>query len=213
MSADPALRVLLTLILVCLLLLVAQGFGMGRGEGQGPYRVSVIKSGKPWLMRVNTDTGQVERLQLKARDPRWVALGEMEIDLADLEEGAAAGTESDEGPAGSFAPRPRAADAPLEVAPEAELEALVEALQPDNPREIRAWAAGILGSYAAEAPERSVPVLIGALDDPDPAVVVAAARSLGRSGDPGALPALRRLEGHSDAEVQTAAREAVANLE
>jgi hypothetical protein len=203
MGTDPALRVLLALILVCLLLLLGRGFGAG-GGGEGPYRVSVIKAGKPWLMRVNTETGQVDRLNLKAAS-QWEPLGEAALDLAELEKLEEEKAEEPGAATGSSTP-----DAPLEISDDSELDALLEALGPGNPGEIRAWAAGLLGRYAAEAPERSLPALIVALADPDAAVVAAAARSLGRSDRPEALSALRSLEAHPDARVQEAAREALA---
>lgn len=210
MNNDPALRVLLGLILLCLLVLIAQGFGLG-SSAEGPYRVSVIKSKTPWLMRFNTVTGQVEQYQMRG-ERHWVTLGEREPEVAGMEgrdeeletPGAAAE------PA-ARAPRPRRAASPAPEAPAGpgdELAALVQAVQPDNPREIRAWAAGLLGNYVGEAPDTAVPALIRALGDPDSAVVAAAARSLGRSRQPEALQALKKLESHPDAAVKAAAREA-----
>lgn len=210
MSHDPALRVLLGLILACLVLLVAQGFGLGAGAGQGPYRISVIKSKTPWLMRVNTDTGLVEQFEIKG-DRRWVTLGERELELGEME----GGEEDIEAPFAETEPaprRPKAAphEAPQADAPQGELDALVDAVKPGNPREIRSWAANLLGSYVAEAPDKAVPALVGALGDPDGEVVVAAAHSLSGSRSPAALAALRKLEGHPDAQVQAAARKALA---
>ena len=213
MSHDPALRVLLGLILICLLLLVAQGFGLGPGAGEGPYRISVIKAKTPWLMRINTVTGRVEQFEFKG-ERRWVTLGEREreLELGELEagEGELDGPFAEAGTGRPTPPRPgaRPRPAPGSPAPRNELAALVEALGPDNPREIRTWAVRLLGGYVAEAPDTAVPALIGVLGDPDGEVVAGAARSLGASPD--ARSALRELRSHPDARVQAAAREALA---
>jgi hypothetical protein len=215
---DRALHVLLGLILVCLVLLVAQGFGLGvrAGEDQGSYRVNLIKAKPTWLMRVDTVTGRVEKLEIPDGE-RWVTLGEPEPDLAGI-----GGEGLDQPPPLAEAPpepaRRMAVPRPPQPAPtpapaQTEVTALVAALGPDNPREIRTWAAGLLGSYVAEAPETSRPALIEALGDPDASVVVAAARALGRSRDPESLAALESLASHPDAKVRAAAREAIASHE
>ncbi len=213
MNTDPALRLLLGLILLCLLVLVAQGFGLfaGAGAADGPYRISMINSKPPWLMRFNATTGQVEQLELRG-EGRWVTLGERELDLSESE----GGEEALDEPFAAVEPsptRPPVGPPPSPAAAPPELTALLEAVQPGNPREIRIWAASLLGSYVAKAPDTSIPALIEALNDPDPELVLAATRSLGASRHPDVLPALKQLESHPSGEVQAAAREAVAARE
>lgn len=215
MNTDPALRVLLGLILLCLLLLVAQGFGLGAGGGAGDrYRISLIKSKPPWLMRVNSATGEVEQLELRdgRRDGRWVTLGQRELEEEGgeqvLDEPFATAPPAPKPTATPPAPAPSSAPPP--AAAPSDLSALVEAIQPGNPREIRIWAASLLGGYVAQEPDTSIPVLVQALGDPDPGLVLAATRSLGASQHPDALLALEKLASHPDPAVQAAAREAVA---
>lgn len=77
------------------------------------------------------------------------------------------------------------------------------------PPEMRAFAAEQLGKMKSEG---TLPALIEALDDPEPAVVVAAIWALELAGDPKAIPALEKLESHEDPEVRSAAQQVIEAL-
>ena len=84
----------------------------------------------------------------------------------------------------------------------------VLAIEKGELAEAAARALGETGRPEAEAP------LIGALDDPDPAVALAAAVALGRSGSAAAVAPLRQLEIASpDAAHRRAARQAIAEIQ
>jgi hypothetical protein len=226
MNDDTTLRAILALILACLVVLVIQSFRSGGEGGQGPYRISIIKSrSEPWLMRVNTETGQVEQFMMRG-DRRWVTLGDVPAGIDDFED---TGEEMDDSGIDGAAleeeaapPPPQRAETPAPPAPptpapavaapalaeqadtQADLDALVHAIEPGNPREIRVWAAGLLGTYLPDAPADTMAALTGVLDDSDPRVVAAAARSLGRSAHPDARAALKALRDHPDADVRAA---------
>lgn len=234
MQVDSSVRILLALILVCLVVLVFQGFG---GEYADRYKVSVIKSSSPWLMRVDTATGRVDEFRLKG-DRVWTTLRETAGDSAQADaageeaEGAqpavAKATPAPPPPARPpVAPAPKAKPVrpgpPVEAAapgPEA-LERPPEPITVDAQTEVEALTQALSKSNPPEVrawaasqlgsfdASRSVPVLVETLKDGDATVVVAAIQALRATGSPEALGAIRGLVDHPDAGVQQAARQAV----
>ncbi len=92
----------------------------------------------------------------------------------------------------------------------ASLGQIVARLQGDSDARVRAAAARRLGSRTTYAATRA---LLGALRDPDAAVVSEALEALAASGDPTLAGEIRAaLEGHSDAKLRGAAESAVARL-
>lgn len=87
---------------------------------------------------------------------------------------------------------------------------LIRLLKGSSQFRVRVQAAISLGGAADDADV--VDALSEALSDAHPAVRAAAAHSLGRIGNPSALPALKRAESDPEAPVKTAARAAVAKL-
>ena len=77
------------------------------------------------------------------------------------------------------------------------------------PAEIRVFAATQLATISSK---ETLPALIEALDDPDPAVVVAAIRALELNGDPNAIPELKKLLSHEDDEVRSASQQVIEAL-
>ncbi len=220
MHSDPIQRLLLALILVALVVIAAQGglrpaaaptaggvAAAPGGDSPGRYRVTFGKGRNPSLLRVDSATGRVEELMLKG-SREWVVLGGSE---------ASGGADADPEEEGPAAAQPGVAReerrGPVAVDADSELAALGEALGPGNPREMRLWAARVLGTYRDEQADAAVPLLAGVLEDGDRDVVIAAVRSLGSSTSERALPAVEPLVEHPDPDVQAAAREAVAALQ
>lgn len=218
MQGDSSIRILLALILVCLVVLVFQGFG---GDRSGRYKVSVIKSSSPWLMRVDTATGRVHQFRVKG-DRVWRELVGRPKAKTEAAKPTAEAEKKPEKPAApeartepapepaatepAAAPPPPRRAAPVQMQPENQIEALAQAMAADNPQEIRVWAASQLGSFEAS---KAVPILVDTLDDGDAAVVVAAIQALQATGDEAAIEAIRGLLDHPDSAVKDAAREAV----
>lgn len=72
MQADPYTRAVLTVIAVALVLLVVRGFGSESAEGAGRYRVLNVRLGRgPAVLRVDSETGDVWRLQGQAGEVAW----------------------------------------------------------------------------------------------------------------------------------------------
>ena len=88
---------------------------------------------------------------------------------------------------------------------------LIKLLQGSSQFRVRAQAAISLG--AVEGSPAALGALTDALADAHPAVRAAAANSLGRVGNSGALMALRRLERDPEEPVRSAASTAIAKLE
>jgi HEAT repeat protein len=86
---------------------------------------------------------------------------------------------------------------------------LLEAVK-DKSIDIRASAAGCLGSYKNP---QVLPTLVKLLaSDPDPKVRAIAAESLGDTGDPAAIPPLKKAGKDKSADVRKAASKALARL-
>jgi len=90
-------------------------------------------------------------------------------------------------------------------------EYMVRLLTTSSSFRVRAQAALALGDMSAEPDV--IEALIGALDDGESSVRVAAANSLGRLGDPSALPALRATSTQGDAVFTRSVRMAIRDLE
>jgi hypothetical protein len=79
----------------------------------------------------------------------------------------------------------------------------------DLPATMRVFAAEQLGKIKSE---ETLPTLVEALEDSDPAVVVAAIWALKINGDPQAIPALEKLASHEDDEVRSASDQVIEAL-
>ena len=86
------------------------------------------------------------------------------------------------------------------------LTALIDAIESDPDPRVR--AAATVGLEESEE-FAAVQALVGALDDPNPEVVVEAVDSLEFAGDASVVPSLEPLLGHSDARVRKAAADAI----
>jgi hypothetical protein len=81
MNTDTTTRLLLTGILVCLIALVAQGFG-GSASEAGRYTLTGMRAGSPVLIRTDTATGEVWKLELRGGGGVWQLFQE-EVEVAD----------------------------------------------------------------------------------------------------------------------------------
>lgn len=235
MSTDLTTRLLLLGILLCLIALVAQGFGDGPLQPTfGRYQVTGTRAGSPILIRTDTETGKVWKLELRGGDDTWTLFAEGEGSgegapatggLADNEPAAASPEPASEpsapydeitdpepaAPKIKFAPKrpapPPVAREPVETSPEEEVALYANAAtREDLMPEMRIWAVKQLANL--EVPQ-STQVLIQAAATPDPQVALAAVEALsGREGE-GVDAALERAQSHPDPSVQEAAREAL----
>jgi hypothetical protein len=77
---DPAVRILLAAILVCLAILIAQGFAGPAARGSdreiGRYSVTGLRAGGPMLVRTDSVTGRVWKLELRGDTSAWVEFRE-----------------------------------------------------------------------------------------------------------------------------------------
>jgi hypothetical protein len=80
MQPDPAVRILLGTIVVCLAILIVQGFAGPRARGSqdptGRYSVTGVRAGGPMLVRADTATGRVWKLDLRGEPGTWVEFRE-----------------------------------------------------------------------------------------------------------------------------------------
>jgi hypothetical protein len=77
MQPDSVARVLLTLILVCLVIVIVQGMSDRESQpGSGRYSVTGMRAGAPVLIRTDTLTGQVWKLELRGGGDKWVPFTE-----------------------------------------------------------------------------------------------------------------------------------------
>jgi len=213
MSADATTRALLILILACLLILVVQGFA---SCGQGRYQVTTLGSEAPGLIRVDTKTGALWKLEPRNDGNRWVPIVAPEeagaaTRAAPQQSAAPAGAAGDPGNASRAATDPPATPAvsatprgPGTPPTEAEIQLFVDALAgEDLPPDVRVWTARQLGQLEGT---QATEALLAALGDPSAEVVAAAAEALARRRDPRIGPALDELRSHPDPAVQRAAR-------
>lgn len=70
MNTDSTTRLLLIGILVCLIALVAQGFGDASSTA-GRYTLTGMRAGAPVLIRTDTATGEVWKLELRGGGGTW----------------------------------------------------------------------------------------------------------------------------------------------
>ena len=182
---DPVQRVLLALILACLVLLAAESWL--RPGTAARYTVSVLPGlpgRSPVLLRVDTHSGRVEHLQVGNKErPGWMPLGEATEAGPQPAEKPSSSAEADPVPeASDAAGTPAGAEGALEpeAGPEGapEVLALASALSEASPSGVRVWAAEMMGHVAGPAREDAVSYLTAALDDPDPAVRLAASEAL-----------------------------------
>ena len=193
MGSDSVTRTLLTLILVCLLALVVQGFSARSGSVTGLWAGERSLLGRYQLRLMQYPTGRRRgppKHRLLRTDTRTGQVWLMD----DVGRGQA---------------WIAMADSPPDPARD-EVLALIEGLRSAYPPDFRAWAAEKLREYDAGV---TVPLLVAALEDEETAVVLGATSALAEAGDPSALPALRALLSHQDADVRTSAQEAIDALE
>lgn len=78
MQADPVVRILLATILVCLAILIVEGIADPRGAQRenGRYSVTGLRAGGPMLVRVDSATGRVWKLDLRSETSAWVEFRE-----------------------------------------------------------------------------------------------------------------------------------------
>jgi hypothetical protein len=219
MSSDPVARVLLALILACMLVLVFQGFGNAGDAGRllGRFQVIGMRAGAPVLIRTDTESGQVWKLELRGGGNQWIPFTEKEAEQEGGDERASAResqtrevarverevVEPPGAPSAAEAPPPAATpgETPASASPvlQEEIESMADALaNPELPNDMRTWAADQLGRM--DAPD-STTALLAALNDPDPEIVLAAIDALRGRDDPRIEPALAALGEHPDERV------------
>jgi hypothetical protein len=178
------------------------------------------------LIRTDTVTGQVWRLELRGGGDTWVPLIEPSTGAAQSAsrepgprpiEGAVVEREIIEPPEMQAAPSPPRPAAPPRTArairtpADEELEAYIDALsRTDLPGDIRAWA---VKQVAASNSSPATDALLGALADPDTIVVMAAVEVLWQRDDPRVRPGLEKLASHPDTAVATLARERLKGMD
>lgn len=216
MNGDTTTRLLLIGILVCLIALVAQGFG-GSSGGAGRYTLTGIRAGAPVLIRTDTKTGEVWKLELRGGGGVWQLFGEPgsadgEADDASAETGALLDVtdpardddlvaaaelprldepERRRGPKVNFAkpsPKPTPPPKPHQPSQEEKLQSFIDAVgREDLPPEIRVWS---VKQVAQSDDPRSTDVLLAALDTKDATVRAAVIEALSARDDPRVAKAL-----------------------
>jgi hypothetical protein len=79
MQPDPATRILLAAILACLAILIVQGFSSprtGSDDAIGRYSVTGLRAGGPMLIRTDSVTGKVWKLDLRGDTDAWIEFHE-----------------------------------------------------------------------------------------------------------------------------------------
>jgi hypothetical protein len=223
MQADAITRLLLAGILACLVVLVFQGLGREAPAHGGPleeggvgrYDVTSTRAGTPVLIRTDTVSGRVWKLELRGGRDRWIELIEPdakpsgEHSAAEPPEAApvapaAPPASAPASPAAQPAPAPPAGSASEPGdASESDLDTWLEAARKTElPPDIRIWAITQLGG---SGDPRSTQALVGALGDPDPRVIAAAVAAVAsRRADAGVSEALASLRENPDPAVQAA---------
>jgi hypothetical protein len=211
MPTDAITRLLLAGILACLIVLVVQGFG---GEpplrggpleegGSGRYDVFSTRAGTPVLIRTDTVTGRVWKLELRGGRDRWVETIEPDAKAAGASASAPPETAPHPAPAPAPSPEPAAGTAPEAGSASPDLATWLEAARKtDLPPDIRIWAITQLG---AVGDPRSTEALVAVLSDSDSRVVTAAVAAVAsRREDARVAEALAALRAHPDPAVQAA---------
>lgn len=216
-GADWITRLLLAGILVLQVGLVVQGRGGSQSPVLGRYQVMGMRAGAPVLIRTDTETGQVWKLELRGGGGLWVPFSEPDAEgesqasgreSQDAGESAAVRREIVEPPGAPPVPKPQlvlpAPPVPSTASPAAQPEQEIVALRtaitnPELPIEMRVWAAQRLVSM--DDP-RAGQALIEALGDPDAAVAFAAVEALNESDSPEVREALEKLREAGDETVR-----------
>jgi hypothetical protein len=192
---------------------VAQGFG----DSAGRYTLTGIRAGSPVLIRTDTATGEVWKLELRGGGGTWQRFSEPGAGGGAEHDDSAAATGSRQGPTGparddelaataelprldeperrrgpkiNFArpsPRPTPPPPPRQ-APEEDIESFLDAVtREDLPPEIRVWS---VKQVAQSDDPRSTDVLLAALATQDASVRAAVIEALGTRDDPRVAEAL-----------------------
>jgi len=193
------------------------------GEGlpvkAGRFLVSEVRSKYgPMLLCNDVENGFVHRMPMSGEEG-WKQLTESTNDMSKLDriplsrhstvESAEPSAQS-EPPAESSAEPSAQSKPPAESTAEEDLTIMRETIEDESlPPMMRVFAAEQLGNIRSEG---TLPALIQALGDSDPAVVVAAVWALKLNGDPHAIPALEKLTLHEDTEVRSAAQQVIEAL-
>jgi hypothetical protein len=179
------------------------------GEGlpvkAGRFLVSEVRSKYgPMLLCNDVENGFVHRMPMSGEEG-WKQLTESTNDMSKLDRiplSRHSTVESAEPSAQSEPPAASSADEDLTI--------MRETIEDESlPPMMRVFAAEQLGNIRSEG---TLPALIQALGDSDPAVVVAAVWALKLNGDPHAIPALEKLTLHEDTEVRSAAQQVIEAL-
>lgn len=209
MPSDSSVRLLLVLIAACLLVLVVRSFEHPSVPGR--YQLSSLRAGTPLLIRADTVTGKVWKLELRGGRDRWVAFREPgeagEEPAAEAEAPARDSASADPGERASArhetpAPPAPPASAAAAAAPPArpavpapidqDVGKLRQAISdPELPLDIRVWAAQRLASM--DDPKASQ-ALIEALGDPNAELAFGAVEDkLAESTNPQVREAVEKL--------------------
>lgn len=214
MPADNLTRLLLAGILVALIALVVRGDPELPVGSEGAYQLYSERAGAPILFRIDTRSGRSWKMELRGGGDRWKPILEPDGSAPRADALATVPPPRPRAPAPAPTPTarpedpaappagPDAASAPLPD-PENDVALLVGAIgRSEVPIAVRTWSLQRLGLIPDR---RATEALLGALDDSDPVIVAAAARSLARKQDPRVAPALAKLADHADAAVREAA--------
>jgi hypothetical protein len=218
MQPDSITRALLALILVCLVILIVQGASDGGIQpGWGRYSVTGMRAGAPVLIRTDTVSGQVWKLELRGGGNKWVPFTEPDAAPVKSAESQPAPTPNETAVVEREIiepPAPPPPAAPARKRPQLmtdELDGYMEALErPDLPPEIHAW---VLTKLAPSDDPRAVQALLDALAASDSVVIMTAVEALWQRDDPRVRPALEALLDHPDAAVSTLVRERFNSLD
>jgi hypothetical protein len=184
-----------------------------------------MRAGAPVLIRTDTVSGRVWKLELRGGGDKWVPF--IEPDAGPPQSAARdtapqpAQTEVAEReiveppeipvPAAAPAAAPRSPRKPPATPAPDDIEIYVEALQrPELTGDIRAW---VVTQLALSNEPRVTEALLGALDDSDTIAVLAAVEALWQRDDPRVRPALEKLRNHPDAAVAMLVRERLESVD
>jgi hypothetical protein len=215
MKSDITTRVLLTGILLLLVLLVFQQrrgaeatAGEGGAVGVGRFVLLPVRSaGKPVLLRGDTVTGELWHAEGIFGDAHWAAYGSPSAPEPAEASGPATGPDASEAPGSGTGP-----SAGAMTPAERDASLIAGAISPESPKAMRLWAVGELGGDAYDDAV-AVPLLVQALEQPEPEVVIAAVEGLQRRKAATSAGAVRELLENPDPGVRAAARAALESFE
>jgi hypothetical protein len=215
MDRDPLVRFLLFGILAALVALVVKlgesggGVPLVGGGSVARFALDATHAGSPVMFRLNTQTGQTWKLELRGGNDTWKPIREPDDDAAPP--GALATprvppppVRPPVAPARTEAPAAAApAPVPGREGPEWDVEALARALENTELNlDLRTWSAGRL---ALLDEPRSTDALLAAQADDEPKIVAAALEALKGRNDPRIPAAVERGRAHPNPFVQAAA--------